>query len=801
MYGAVLLGMIRAASRLNRIHEEVGVNEIDKSATDALWLLVSAMDGIVTFSKQAITISTANPRAEAMFASPPGGLAGLPLSEILILAESDDDSKEVAVKHLHTLISDVVGSGRPRELVGRGAGGATFPVEVAIAESRPGQESFYIGTFRDISLRRQVKDTSRLRHETLRKSAAEAANEALEFEDVLGTVLESVCAATGWPVGHAYVSSSGSRSKLVPTKTWFLRNPERFDIFRQVSESTSFETGIGLPGRVLSTGKPAWIVDVTNDSNFPRAQLAKDIGVRGAFAFPISVGTEIVAVLEFFSERTEERDDDLIETIVDIGIQLGHVLRRKQAEKANIAKSTFLANMSHEIRTPMNAILGYAQLLQREKSLTATQRDMVDTIDRAGENLLALINNILEMSKIEAGRVTIHANTFDLQSLLSDLEMMFRVRTDSKGLAFEVEQMGRVPHYVVGDEGKIRQILINILGNAVKFTDTGRVSLVTSSDTINASIQVVMEVRDTGPGIALGELPKVFEHFEQTATGRQTHASTGLGLTISREFARLMGGDITVSSEEGRGSSFRFHFLTVEGKSDDVNKKTLERRVIGLEAAHPEVRVLVVDDVETNRNYLSALLTPIGFLVKQAENGQEAISVFEEWSPQVILMDIRMPVMGGLEAIGRIRKLPKDSEPAIIALTASVFEEEHQSVIELGANDFMFKPFREGTLFEKIAQHFDVRYELEEMKEEDSESGASRQTGSAQFEAANLANMPADWLTRLHDAAGEADSERVISLLQDIPSANETIARTMMVWANQFRFDKIAAAIESALDE
>lgn len=777
------------------------MSEIDTLAINALWRLVSATDGIIAFSKQALTISTPNPRAEAMFTSPTGSLSGMPLSEILIPPDSDNESQDVALKRLHSLVSDAAESGNPRELVGRGPGGIAFPVEVAIVELGSGEESFYFGTFRDISRRRQAKDASRRRHQVLLNSATAAANEGDEFEDVLGTVLESVCSITRWPVGHAYITSS-SRSKMLPTKTWFLKDPERFESFRRISEATSFDRGVGLPGRVMETGQPAWIVDVTKDSNFPRAQLAEDIGVRGAFAFPVSVGAETVAVLEFFSEKAEERDEALIETIVDIGTQLGHVLRRKQAEKANVAKSTFLANMSHEIRTPMNAILGYAQLLQRERTLTTRQRDMVDTIDRSGENLLALINNILEMSKIEAGRITINASSFDLHSLLGDLEMMFRVRTNSKGLAFDVEQMGRVPRYVVGDEGKIRQILINLLGNAVKFTETGKISLRTSSNVTNGSLNVVMEVRDTGPGIARDELSKVFAHFEQTASGRKTHASTGLGLTISREFARLMAGDITVFSEEGRGSLFRFDFSTEEGKSDDVNKKTLERRVIGLETGQGEIRVLAVDDVETNRNYLSALLEPIGFRVRQAENGQVAIDVFEEWSPHIILMDIRMPVMDGLEAIRRIRKIPSDIKPAIIALTASVFEEEYESVIDLGADDFMFKPFREGTLFEKIAQHFNVQYILEETKEteDDSETGAQRQIGHGEFEVADLAKMPADWLTRLHDAAGGADSERVIALLQDVPSENESVARAMMVWANQFRFDKIAEAIESALD-
>ena len=291
------------------------------------------------------------------------------------------------------------------------------------------------------------------------------------------------------------------------------------------------------------------------------------------------------------------------------------VTERKRYEQslqqANRAKSVFLANMSHEIRTPMNAILGFSQLMLRDQDLTPQQCQYLGTINRSGEHLLALINDILEMSKIEAGRTTLNLSTFDLPTLLKDLEMMFRVRTNEKKLAFSVEVIGDVPQYIVTDINKLRQVFINVLGNAVKFTEQGGIGVRVRADYEVADGHfLLVEIEDTGPGISPEDQDKLFRQFEQTKTGQQAGIGTGLGLAISREFVRLMGGDITLNSQVGKGSVFVIHPPLKEGDAQAVEAKEKPRHVLRLQSGQATCRVLIADDIEDNRQLLAQLLSP-----------------------------------------------------------------------------------------------------------------------------------------------------------------------------------------------
>ncbi len=294
------------------------------------------------------------------------------------------------------------------------------------------------------------------------------------------------------------------------------------------------------------------------------------------------------------------------------------VTERKRYEQslqqANRAKSVFLANMSHEIRTPMNAILGFSQLMLRDQDLTPRQCQYLGTINRSGEHLLALINDILEMSKIEAGRTTLNPSTFDLPALLKDLEMMFRVRTDEKKFSFSVEMIGDVPQYIVTDINKLRQVFINVLGNAVKFTEQGGIGLRVRADREGATGPFLrVEIEDTGPGISPDDQDKLFRHFEQTKTGQQAGTGTGLGLAISREFVRLMGGAITVNSQVGKGSVFVIHLPLKEGEAQAVQAKEKPRHVLRLQPGQATCRVLIADDIEDNRQLLVQILWPCRF--------------------------------------------------------------------------------------------------------------------------------------------------------------------------------------------
>jgi PAS domain S-box-containing protein len=466
------------------------------------------------------------------------------------------------------------------------------------------------------------------------------------------------------------------------------------------------------------------------------------------------------------------------------------VTERKRYEQslqqANRAKSVFLANMSHEIRTPMNAILGFSQLMLRDQDLTARQCQYLGTINRSGEHLLALINDVLEMSKIEAGRTTLNVTTFDLPALLDDLEMMFRVRTDEKKLSFSVETIGDVPRFIVADINKLRQVFINVIGNAVKFTEEGGVGLRVWADRGGAtgpSLQV--EVEDTGPGISADELGRLFRHFEQTKTGQQTGTGTGLGLAISREFVRLMGGDITVSSWVGKGSVFVIRLPMKVGEAQAVQAKDNPRHVLGLQPGQAACRVLIADDIEDNRQLLAQLLAPVGFEVRLAVNGAEAVREFEQWRPHLVLMDFRMPVMDGHEAIRRIRAMPGGREVNIIAVTASAMDDNRQELMEVGADDFIGKPFRESELFQKIHAHVGVEYVYAEHPTAAAPGDADELPPEA------LSGWPNDLIDPMRDAVVTADLDELLARIQGIEARDPRVARGLRRLAEGFQYQKL----------
>ena len=478
------------------------------------------------------------------------------------------------------------------------------------------------------------------------------------------------------------------------------------------------------------------------------------------------------------------------------------VTERKRYEQslqqANRAKSVFLANMSHEIRTPMNAILGFSQLMLRDQDLTPRQCQYLGTINRSGEHLLALINDILEMSKIEAGRTTLNPSTFDLPVLLKDLEMMFRVRTDEKKLSFSVEMIGDVPQYIVTDINKLRQVFINVLGNAVKFTEQGGIGLRVRADREGATGPFLrVEIEDTGPGISPDDQDKLFRHFEQTKTGQQAGTGTGLGLAISREFVRLMGGDITVNSQVGKGSVFVIHLPLKEGEAQAVQAKDKPRHVLRLQPGQATCRVLIADDIEDNRQLLAQLLAPVGFEIRLATNGAEAVQEFEEWRPHLILMDFRMPVMDGHEAIRRIRAMAGGEDPKIIAVTASAMDENRQELMEIGADDFISKPFREAELFQKIHAHVGVEYVYAE------QPAAAAQEEAAELTPESLAGWPQDLIDPMREAVITADLDQLLAKIQEVEARDPRIAQGLRRLAEGFQYQKLldlfstGASIES----
>ncbi|BAY63051.1 multi-sensor hybrid histidine kinase [Calothrix brevissima NIES-22] len=472
---------------------------------------------------------------------------------------------------------------------------------------------------------------------------------------------------------------------------------------------------------------------------------------------------------------------------------------KEAAEAANRAKSTFLANMSHELRTPLNAILGFAQLMERDTSLNDKQRQSLATINRSGEHLLNLINDVLDMSKIEAGRIVLHCEPFDMHQLLQTIQDMFQIRARAKQLSLRFEIADNIPRYINADEGKLRQVLINLLGNAVKFTQKGTVNLRATAEMRRLDNQqqqsciLYFEIQDTGRGIAPEDIDKLFQPFVQSSSN-QAIEGTGLGLAISRQFIRLMGGDINCSSNLGQGSTFRFHLLVTLAEAGQQPPQFTTGKVIGLVEAQPTYRILVVDDAPNNQEIIVQLLSQVGFQVSCANNGQEAIALWQTWQPHVIFMDMRMPVMDGYTATKEIRNQAqgKENQTIIIALTASAFEEEKSTILAAGCNDLIRKPFREQLIFDKLAEHLGVNYlYAENSNSPDPDEAQNYPTPAASTLRASLNMMPDTWIAELYQAANEVDGDRIFQLIEQIPPSQAILARELTNLNRRFCFDEI----------
>ncbi|MFW5730469.1 MAG: PAS domain S-box protein, partial [Desulfonatronovibrionaceae bacterium] len=384
------------------------------------------------------------------------------------------------------------------------------------------------------------------------------------------------------------------------------------------------------------------------------------------------------------------------------------VQARKKAESANRAKSMFLANMSHEIRTPLNAVLGFAQILQRDAALTAQQKEHVKIISRSGSHLLGIINDILDMSRIEAGRMETKPEDFSLSALLEDITLMFQSRARIKGLELGLEEDSGLPGFIRTDQGMLRQILINLLGNAVKFTDSGRVDI--RAFCPGGQDRICISVTDTGPGIDRKELEFLFKPFQQTMEGHR-QGGTGLGLSISREYARFLGGDIEVESTPGQGSTFSLALPVQKALSRPERSATKPPCATGIKPGYSPPRVLLVDDSWYNRAYLTALLKPLGFVVQEAQDGHQALEVFKKWHPQVILMNMRMPGLNGCQATKSVRRNENRVKPLIIAITAHATTSTKDEALNCGADYFLSKPFEPHELLEILGRELGLEYE------------------------------------------------------------------------------------------
>lgn len=498
------------------------------------------------------------------------------------------------------------------------------------------------------------------------------------------------------------------------------------------------------------------------------------------------------------------------------------------AVAANRAKSTFLANMSHELRTPLNAILGFSQLLLSDARLSAEQQENLQIVHRSGEHLLTLIDGVLDLSKIEAGRMNLNENQFNLYLLLAQVEQMFVLKTREKRLQLQFDLDKDLPAFIYSDEVKLRQVLINLLGNAVKFTPEGRVTVraqVMPSDSrdpensgshsLAQNGKILFEVADSGPGVAASEFERLFQPFSQAEAGIRTQVGTGLGLNISYQFVRLMGGTITVISggkaytpgaefceinydgttgDRAPGSTFRFEIPLQPVSPSEVEGTTSSPGAIALATNQPNYRMLVVDDRPSNCQLLVKLLEPLGFEIQQAFNGEQAVAICAEFCPHLIWMDMRMPGMDGYEASRRIKATPQGEHTLIIAITASALSEEKAAVLAAGCDDLIRKPFRQEEIFAAIATHLGVSF----IPEETPAPSSAGETAFSTLSRDRIASLPAELLASFHHNLMKGDLEQISLHLDEIAVSDPAVAQRLRKLANEFQFETIIELIEGA---
>lgn len=633
--------------------------------------------------------------------------------------------------------------------------GDSFPVEVRTQSGEVAGVPLVVCVIRDVTHRRNLENELRSLNADLERRVAERTKEALDLYH-------------NAPCGYHSVGSDGIVLQINDTELSWLGYTRD-----EVEGKMHF-------AQLLMAEDALQFISVFGDFVAHRDLTHAEWNMRRRDGTPIPVLVQVRAVRDSNGKfiKTQSMAVDFSERR-----QLEARLRaaKEEAEAADRAKTIFLANISHELRTPLNAVLGFSQLMLRDPQLSERSRQHVLAVARNGEHLVELIGDVLEMARIESGKVELRMAPFDCHALVDDVRGMFEERARLKGLNFQIK-MGQGPcHHLIGDATKIRQVLVNLLGNAIKFTRSGTVTWeMNGSQLPDGQLRINGAVEDTGPGMNPEEMTHLFEAFYQTQSGRDTEGGTGLGLRISRQFLRLMNGDISISSQPGIGTRCEFFFLvTLANPVQSIGSETLDSRIFRLAEPFVGTRVLVVDDEADNRTLMHDLLTPVGFRMHEVPDGIAALSEFSAHPYPLILMDLQMPEMDGYEAIRRIRNLPDGKNTVILAVTAGPVEQGRQKAIDAGANGCLGKPVRFEELFAWLEKLLRLKFIASDTPKDD---GLSTQ---------NQVRLPGELAAEFQAAAESADYHGLNQLVDHLSSLNPDLAHHLRTLVESYDYDQI----------